>query len=47
MQVGIFTVIMVGVGFSFFFWARHLGVASPVLLGSLLSSKVWERRLFR
>jgi len=35
-QVGIFTVVMIGVGFSFFFWARHLGVASPVIFGSLL-----------
>src|SRR5439155_14344468 len=35
-QVGIFTVIMVGVGFSFFVWARHLGVALPVIFGSLL-----------
>jgi hypothetical protein len=35
-QVGIFTVIMVAVGFGFFFWARHLGVAVPVIFGSLL-----------
>ncbi len=36
MQVGIFTAFMLAVGFSFFFWARHLGVESPVIFGSLL-----------
>src|SRR4030095_12679542 len=35
-QVGLYAVIMVGVGFGFFFWARHLGVSSPVIFGSLL-----------
>lgn len=35
-QVGLFTVIMVSVGVGFFLWARHLGVSSPVILGSLL-----------
>ncbi len=35
-QVGFYTVIMLGVGLGFFFWARHLGVSSPVILGSLL-----------
>ena len=35
-QVGFYTVIMIGVGLGFFFWARHLGVSSPVILGSLL-----------
>jgi len=35
-QVGLFTLIMVSVGFGFFLWARHLGVASPVIFGSLL-----------
>jgi hypothetical protein len=27
---------MIGVGFAFFFWARHLGVASTVIFASLL-----------
>jgi len=35
-QVGLYAVIMVGVGVGFFFWARHLGVAAPVIFGSLL-----------
>ena len=35
-QVGFYTVIMIGLGLGFFFWARHLGVSSPVILGSLL-----------
>jgi hypothetical protein len=35
-QVGFYTVIMLGVGLGFFFWARHLGVSPPVILGSLL-----------
>jgi hypothetical protein len=35
-QVGIYAVIMVGVGVGFFLWARQLGVSSPVILGSLL-----------
>ena len=35
-QVGLYAVIMVGVGFGFYFWARHLGLSSPVILGSLL-----------
>ena len=35
-QVGVYAVIMVGVGFAFFFWARHLGVPSPIIFGSLL-----------
>lgn len=30
---------MVSVGIGFFFWARHLGVALPVILGSLLLIK--------
>jgi len=29
-QVSLFTFIMLGVGFGFFFWARQLGVASAV-----------------
>jgi hypothetical protein len=35
-QVGIYAVIMVAAGLGFFFWARHLGVPSPVIFGSLL-----------
>jgi hypothetical protein len=27
---------MVAVGFAFYFWAKHLGVSSPVIFGSLL-----------
>lgn len=35
-QVGLFALIMMSVGVGFFVWARHLGVASPVIFGSLL-----------
>lgn len=35
-QVGLYAVIMVGAGFGFFFWARHLGVSAPVIFGALL-----------
>ena len=35
-QIGLFSVFMVSVGVGFFLWARHLDVASPVILGSLL-----------
>lgn len=35
-QVGFYAVIMVGVGFGFFFWARYLEVSAPVIFGSLL-----------
>jgi hypothetical protein len=35
-QVGLFTLIMVTVGIGFFFWARHLGIASPIIFGLLL-----------
>lgn len=35
-QVGLYTFVMVGIGVGFFLWARHLGVASSVVLGSLL-----------
>ena len=35
-QVGFLTFTLIGVGAGFFFWARHLGVSSPVILGSLL-----------
>jgi len=35
-QVGLYAVIMIGAGFSFYFWARHLGLSSPVIFGSLL-----------
>jgi len=35
-QVGFYSVIMIGVGVGYFFWARHLGVSSRVVLGSLL-----------
>jgi hypothetical protein len=35
-QVRLFAVIMVGIGVGFYFWARHLGASSPVILGSLL-----------
>ena len=35
-QVGLYTIVMVGVGVGFFLWARHLGVASSVIFGTLL-----------
>lgn len=35
-QVGLYTLVMVGVGVGFFLWARHLGVASSVIFGALL-----------
>jgi hypothetical protein len=35
-QVRLFAVIMIGVGVGFYFWARHFGVSSPVIFGSLL-----------
>ena len=35
-QVGFYTLVMVGVGVGFFLWARRFGVASPVILGTLL-----------
>ena len=35
-QVGLYTLVMIGVGVGFFLWARHLGVASSVILGTLL-----------
>lgn len=35
-QVGLYTLVMVGVGVVFFLWARHLGVASSVIVGTLL-----------
>jgi hypothetical protein len=35
-QVGLYAVIMIGAGFGFYFWARHLGLSSPVIFGSLL-----------
>jgi hypothetical protein len=35
-QVRVFAVTMIGVGVGFYFWARHLGVSAPVILGSLL-----------
>jgi hypothetical protein len=35
-QIGLYSVIMVGAGVGFFIWARHLGVSSPVILGTLL-----------
>jgi len=35
-QVGLFTIIMVGVGVGYFFWARRLGVSPPIVFGSLL-----------
>jgi hypothetical protein len=35
-QVGLYTVVMIGVGVGFFVWARHLGVAEPIIFGSLL-----------
>jgi hypothetical protein len=35
-QVGIYAVVMVGAGIGFFVWARHLGVPSPIIFGSLL-----------
>lgn len=35
-QVSLFTLIMVVIGTGFFFWAKHLGVKSTVIVGSLL-----------
>ena len=35
-QVSVYVVVMVAAGVGFFVWARHLGVPSPVILGSLL-----------
>jgi hypothetical protein len=35
-QVGVYVVVMVAAGVGFFVWARHLGVPSPVIFGSLL-----------
>jgi hypothetical protein len=35
-QVGLFTFSMLVIGVGFFLWARHLGVAAPVIFGSLL-----------
>lgn len=35
-QVGLYALVMVGVGFGFFLWARHLGVVSSVIFGTLL-----------
>lgn len=35
-QVGVYMVVMVAAGTGFFVWARHLGVSSPVIFGSLL-----------
>jgi hypothetical protein len=35
-QVGLYTIVMVSAGIGFFLWARHLGVASSVILGTLL-----------
>src|SRR5262245_29263175 len=35
-QVALYAVIMIGTGLGFFIWARHLGVSSPTIFGSLL-----------
>ena len=35
-QVGLYTLVMVGIGVGFFWWARHLGVAASVNIGTLL-----------
>jgi hypothetical protein len=35
-QVRLFAVIMISVGVGFYYWARHLGVSSSVIFGSLL-----------
>jgi hypothetical protein len=35
-QVGLYASIMVGAGLGFYFWARHLGLSSPVIIGSLM-----------
>lgn len=35
-QVRLFALIMIGVGFGFYYWARSLGIPSPVIFGSLL-----------
>jgi hypothetical membrane protein len=35
-QVSVYVIVMVAAGVGFFVWARHLGVPSPVIFGSLL-----------
>jgi len=35
-QVSVYVVVMAAAGVGFFVWARHLGVPSPVIFGSLL-----------
>ncbi len=35
-QVSVYMIVMVAVGIGFFVWARHFGVSSPVIFGSLL-----------
>ena len=35
-QVRLSAIIMISVGVGYFYWARHLGVSSAVILGSLL-----------
>jgi hypothetical protein len=35
-QVSLYAVIMICAGLGYYFWARHLGLSSPVILASLL-----------
>jgi hypothetical protein len=35
-QVGLYAVIVICAGFGFYFWARRLGLSSPVIFGSVL-----------
>jgi hypothetical protein len=35
-QVSVYVTTMVAAGIGFFIWARHLGVSSPIIFGSLL-----------
>lgn len=35
-QVGLYVLVMGGIGVGFFLWARHFGVASSLILGTLL-----------
>ena len=35
-QVAAYAIVMIGVGIAFFFWARHLEIPPPVILGTLL-----------
>src|SRR5262245_36582050 len=35
-QVGMYAVVMIGAGIGYFLWAKRLGVAPPVVIGTLL-----------